>query len=204
MTDDLHSRLVAFLKITLPLAALALLSTLFLFSRRIDPEAAIPYAEVDIAGRARAPRITAPAWAGVTDDGAALTVSADEARPGSDAQGATAQRMRAVLEMKGGGTAELTAQTGQIDALGRELRMAGDVVVATSTGWRVTTDALSAALDRTRVASPGAVAATGPAGSLTAGSMLLSPASRTGEYALAFYGGVRLIYLPPKTTADGP
>lgn len=204
MTDDLHSRLVAFLKITLPLAALALLSTLFLFSGRIDPDAAIPYAEVDIAERAREPRVTAPAWAGITGDGAALTITADEARPGSTAQGATAQGLRAVLDMKGGGTAELTAEVGQIDLAGQELRMSGHVVVTTSTGWRVTSDALTAAMDRTRLASPGAVAATGPAGRLTAGSMLLSPASGAGHYAMAFNGGVRLVYHPPKATADGP
>lgn len=204
MTDDLHSRLVAFLKITLPLAALALLSTLFLFSRRIDPDAAIPYAEVDIAERAREPRVTAPAWAGVTHDGAALTIAADEARPGGDAQGASAQGLRAVLDLKGGGTVRLTAQSGQIDAAGQELRMSGAVVITTTTGWRVTSDAMTAAMDRTRVASPGPVAATGPAGNLTAGSMLLSPASGPGDYAMDFNGGVRLIYLPPKATADGP
>ena len=34
--DNLHSRMVFWLKILLPILALAILSTLFLFSRRID------------------------------------------------------------------------------------------------------------------------------------------------------------------------
>ena len=51
--DNLHSRLVAILKVALPLIALALLSTLFLFSRKIDPEDAIPYATVDVEDRLR-------------------------------------------------------------------------------------------------------------------------------------------------------
>ena len=45
---DRHTRLVGWLKVALPLTALAILSTLFLVARRIDPEAALPYAEVDV------------------------------------------------------------------------------------------------------------------------------------------------------------
>ena len=48
---DLHSRLVTWAKVALPLAALAILSTLFLLADRIDPTAAIPYAD----GRCRRP-----------------------------------------------------------------------------------------------------------------------------------------------------
>lgn len=204
MTDSFHSRLVTFFKITLPLAALALLSTLFLLSRTIDPDAAIPYAEADLAERAREPRVTAPTWSGVTSDGSALTITATEVRPGTGAQGTTARQLRAVLDMPGGGTADLTARDGEIDDAARELRVSGDVVITTTTGWRVETDRLVSALDRTRMASPGPVAASGPAGDLTAGSMLLSPASRPGDYALHFYRGVRLVYLPPNAAVDGP
>ena len=57
---DGWSRLVAALKVLLPLAALAILSTLFLVSNRINPEDALPYADVDVEARLREPRITAP------------------------------------------------------------------------------------------------------------------------------------------------
>ncbi|MGB3251218.1 MAG: hypothetical protein WBB13_18855, partial [Tabrizicola sp.] len=70
---DRHTRLVGWLKVALPLTALAILSTLFLVARRIDPEAALPYAEVDVEDLAREPRMTAPTYAGTTEDGAALT-----------------------------------------------------------------------------------------------------------------------------------
>ena len=78
---DRHTRVVGWLKVALPPAALAILSTLFLVARRIDPEAALPYAEVDVEDLAREPRMTAPTYAGLTSDGAALTLSAKEARP---------------------------------------------------------------------------------------------------------------------------
>lgn len=204
MTDSYHSRLVGFLKITLPLGALALLSTLFLFSRSIDPEAALPFVEVDLADRLREPRVTEPAWAGVTDDGAALTVTAAEVRPRSGGGDATAKGLHAVLEMSGGGQAELRASAGVMDAGGNLLTLEGDVEITTTTGWRVASDRMLVATDRTHVESPGPVTAKGPAGDLTAGSMLLAPAARAGDYALGFNGGVRLIYLPPATASDGP
>ena len=57
---NLHSTVVAWLKVALALIALAMLSTLFLFSDKIDPSDAIPFAEVDIADRIREPRLTMP------------------------------------------------------------------------------------------------------------------------------------------------
>lgn len=204
MTDNFHSRLVGFLKITLPLAALALLSTLFLLSRQIDPDAAIPYAEVDIAERVREPRVTLPAWAGVTSDGAALTVAAEEARPAAQDGDATARGVRALLDLRRGGKAELVAAEGRIDRAASQLLLSGDVVISSTTGWRIATDRLAVALDRTRIEAPGAVTATGPAGDLTAGSMLLSATSVPGDYAMVFNGGVRLVYVAPEATAEGP
>ena len=96
--NDTHSRMVFLLKVILPLAALAILSTLFLISRTIDPSAAIPYATVDVADRIREPRMTAPAYAGVTADGASLTVTADQASPDTGA----ASALRAELKTPDG------------------------------------------------------------------------------------------------------
>jgi lipopolysaccharide export system protein LptC len=195
MADNLHSTIVAWLKVILPLAALGILSTLFLVARTIDPEDALPFAEVDIEDRLREPRLTMPTWAGVTEDGAALTVTADEARPSTAPDGrALAQRIQARLDMPDGQTATLQAGSGSLDAEAGVLAVAGGVVVTTSSGYRIETEAMNAALDRTRLESGTTVAATGPLGSLTAGSMLMSRATGEPGYVLRFAGGVKLIY----------
>lgn len=196
--DNFHSTAVAWLKVALPLAALGILSTLFLVSRTVDPEAAIPNAEVDIAERVREPRLTMPTWAGMTEDGAALTVTADEARPdGGGDTGASAQALHATLDMPDGGRVELVADRGQMQPDGSEMTVSGDVVVTTSSGYRVTTDALSAQMNRTGLSSDSTVIATGPIGRLTAGAMRLSEAEgNAGTYVLVFNGGVRLVYVP--------
>ena len=51
MKGDRHSRVVSWLKVLFPLIALALLSTLFLLSRAIDPGQAIPFAEKEVQDR---------------------------------------------------------------------------------------------------------------------------------------------------------
>ena len=45
---DRYSRMIVWLKVLLPLMALALLSTLFLLSRNVDPLASIPFAQAEI------------------------------------------------------------------------------------------------------------------------------------------------------------
>lgn len=198
--DNIHSTLVAWLKIVLPLVALGILSTLFLVSRTINPEDAIPFAEVDVEERAREPRLTLPVWAGVTDDGAALTISADEARPNPQGESrvATATAMRAALDTPDGGKAEIRAEAGRLDQGAGLLTLEGGVTVTTSTGWQVTSQALTARLDRTGVESAGPISALGPAGRLEAARMEISAdPARPGGYLMVFNGGVRLIYQPP-------
>lgn len=193
--DNLHSRLVFWLKIVLPLAALALLATLFLFGRTIRPEDAIPYASTAITDRVKEPRVTAPVFAGMTADGAALTIKAAEARPGvagSDNAG-SAREMSALIEMPGGSTATMTAGMARMDQAAKQAILTGGVNLASSTGYTVTTAGVSVALNQTDVTSLGPVAAKGPAGTITAQGMHLGQ-EPSGGYVLDFTGGVTLIY----------
>ena len=196
--DNFHSTVVAWLKVALPLVALAILSTLFLVSRTIDPSDAIPFAEVDIEDRVREPRLTNPTWAGVTDDGAALTIAAEEARPERDGNsGASATRIMAELQTPDGGTTNIVAARGVLDTVTRSFRVDGGVRISTSTGYELETGSLTAALDRTSLISDGEVRGTGSAGQITAGRMEVTQESDGSDrYLLVFKNGVRLLYLP--------
>ena len=194
---DRHSRLVGWLKVALPLSALALLSTLFLLADRIDPNAAIRYAEVDVEDLAREPRMTAPTYAGTTEDGAALTLSASEARPEADGAPAKAAGLRLELATPDGGRMDLLAAEAVMEDAARQVLMSGGVTLTTSSGYRLETAEVAAKLDRTGLESRAPVVATGPAGEIRAESMVLSQDNRTpGAYVLVFKGGVRLVYQP--------
>ena len=194
---DIHTRLIGWLKIILPLAALAILSTLFLVARTIDP---IPYADVNVDERLAQPRMTAPAYAGVTDDGAALTITADEARPeGGTPDASTAKALAGSLETPDGGRTELQAAAGYVDNAARLITLSGGVDISSSTGWQIKTDELHAAMDHTDIEAPSFVTATGPAGRVTADTMRLSQDNESPDrYLLVFNGAVKLIYLPAK------
>lgn len=190
--NDTHSRMVFLLKVILPLAALAILSTLFLISRTIDPSAAIPYATVDVADRIREPRMTAPAYAGVTADGAALTVTADQASPDTGA----ASALRAELKTPDGASTSFNAANGLLDPQAQMLTLSDGVQITTSTGFVISTQSLISALNHTEVTSDTTITATGPLGAITAGSMALTQTD--GAYVLRFKNRVKLIYQPPK------
>jgi lipopolysaccharide export system protein LptC len=194
---DRHTQVVGWLKVALPLLALAVLATLFLLSDRIDPDAALPYAEVDVADRAREPRMTAPSYAGTTSDGGSLMLTAAEARPGEPDAPATAQAVVLDLTTPDGGRTEVRAADAAIDQADGRILLSGGVTASTGTGYRLETEEIIARLDRSGLESTGAVTATGPAGDLQAGGMVLSQDSRTpGAYLLVFNRGVRLVYQP--------
>lgn len=189
--------MVGWLKVALPLAALAILSTLFLIADRIDPEDALPYAEVDVEGLAREPRMTAPTYAGTTTDGAAVTLTADEARPEAEGAPASAAALRLELATPDGGRTELMAAAAVMDDATRQVFLSGGVTVTTSTGYRLETAEVAAKLDRSGLESRTPVRATGPAGEITADGMSLRQDNHTpGAYVLVFNGSVRLVYQP--------
>lgn len=191
----LRSRVVAWLRVLLPLAALALLSTLFMWSGRPDPESAIPFAEGDAESLDGPPHITAPTWSGVTPDGAQVSLSASSARPGG-ADGSTLAGMHLDWAGAGGLEAEATAPEA---AMTREaITLEGGVAVTLSSGWSLAAPRLSAARDRSEIVAGGGVEVEAPFGRITAGQARLhrpDPAETGGE-VLDFTGGVRLIYQP--------
>lgn len=196
-----YSRFVALAKVVLPLAAMALLATLFLFARRIDPDAAIPFAEVDVERFAREARLGAPEFSGVTGDGTVVSLSAAAARPVPEAPGrVTAEAMAVRLDVPDGSRIEMAAPAALVDAPGQRLDLTGGVDIETSTGYRVRAEGLTAGLGETALVSDGAVTAEGPPGRIEAGSMTLRRIPGEGgaadSYLLVFNGGVRLVYRP--------
>lgn len=193
-SENLHSRVVVILKITLPLVALAILSSLFLFSRPIDPEDAIPYAEVEIADRLAQPRMSEAGFSTVTSDGATLTLSAKRAAPQTG--GATVDGLTGRLVYDNGTVTEIEATTGVLDRQKANLVLSDGVRLTTSTGYTVDAESLTMGTDRSFLESGGPVSAAAPIGTLSAGGMRISRASSDAPYLLVFNKGVRLIYQP--------
>lgn len=191
-----RTRIVRWLRVLLPLAALAILSTLFLFSRHPEVDPRIPYAQVDAEQMARERRMVSPEYSGVTDDGAELSLRASEAAPATGNGSGSAREVR--LDWRRGGTlsADLTApEAGMDDGV---IGLRGGVRMTTSSGWRLDAPSLDVATDRSRISAAEGVEAEAPFGSIRADRMDLQPRGATGdgEAVLNFSGSVRLIYQP--------
>lgn len=193
---DVHTRLVSWLKILLPLAALGILSTLFLVSRTIDPSQTIPYADVDVDELARTQRIGAPSYSGMTQDGAAISFVAVSARPEGGPEGrVVALHPVTRLELPTGRVLELSAVEGYLDQQDRLAALDGGVVLETSDGWRLETQTATARLDASAMQTAGEVIGTAPMGEIRAGRAVLER-QEGGDYVLRFEGGVDLVYRP--------
>ncbi|MCK0168539.1 LPS export ABC transporter periplasmic protein LptC [Jannaschia sp. S6380] len=192
-----HTRLVRLAKLLLPVAALALLSTIFLLARKVNPDDAIPFAEVDVSERAREQQLTMPRFTGVSTDGTTYDLSARTARPDADdPRRMTVDAMRLILDDGLGGTATVMSDSGQVDTAARTVMLDGDVRIETSSGYRLETGRLQGSLGRLEVVAPGEVTGDGPLGRLRAGAMTLDEGPE-GAGRLLFTGGVDLLYVPP-------
>ncbi len=197
--DNLHSRVVGVLKVALPLAALGILSTLFLLSGKINPEDAIPYAEVDVADRLRTPRMTDAGFAGVTADGASLMLTAADAKPADATGGAGARLVLGTLETSDGAKTELAAAAIDVDSAAHMIELSAGVELRSSAGLVISTNGLGIATDKTFAQTRGQVTAIGALGQLTADEMQLTAQDGvTNSYQLVFKGNVRLLYQPER------
>ncbi len=190
--DNLYSKFVGFLKITLPLAALALMSTVFLFARAPTQDSAVPYAEIEEI--AREPRLSGAQVSGVADDGSVIQLTAETARPLGDVL--LVETMFASIDVVNGIHIDIRAGRGEINNATRIARLTGLARIETSNGYEMETAGITANLITGQITSDGALEIQAPFGSLTAGQMIIETPEGMGGQVMLFQNGVRLVYTP--------
>lgn len=193
--DNLYSKAVVWVKITLPLVAIALLSSLFLLSGAPDPDAALPYAEVDIDQITREQRVSQPRFAGVMGDGQEIVLTADAVSADADDTNAIhAQAIDGRMDLSGDEFLTIQAAFGDIDMAAQMATFHENVVLQSSMGYRIQSETMVMALDVFNMRSPTPIHVTGPGIDVTADTMQI--AGPDGETILHFNGSVRVLYEP--------
>lgn len=191
----IRSRIVALLRVILPLAALALLSVLFLLGGKPDPDATIPYADVDPREVAERQMATSATYSGVTTDGAHLNITGAQVVPGAAEGQGMASTVRMTLRAKDGRAADISAGHAAVE--GDLMLLQEGVRMTTADGWVVTAPEFHASRSLGTLSADAEVNARAPFGDLTAQRMELRPLGEgTGDHVLDLSGGVRLIYQP--------
>ncbi|MEP2029308.1 MAG: LPS export ABC transporter periplasmic protein LptC [Paracoccaceae bacterium] len=194
---DRYSRMVAWLKVILPLTALGLLSTTFLLSRSVNPNSTIPFAETEIEDRLRSQRVSGPIYSGITDSGDQISVMASVVRPALGKNGQSkADDVDAQIDLLQGGQINLTANTAVMESDQDTVVFRGDVVITNSQGYEVRTEHLRTLISRIEAETEGTLDADGPLGVIKAGKMRLQSDEASGNVQMVFTNGVKLIYDP--------
>lgn len=189
--DHLRSQIVRFLKVGLPLAALALMSTVFLLAKAPVTDGEIPYA--DIAEIAQEPRVSGAQVTGVASDGSVIEINADKAQP--EGRVIRIEGLSADIQSVEGTEIRLRAGEGEIDNDDQIARLFGLARIETSNGYEMETSGLTANLDTGRIESDGALEIQSPFGELTAGRLVIETDGPDGQRML-FEDGVHLLYHP--------
>ncbi len=194
--DNLHTRFVTMSKVLLPLLAVTLLSTLFLFARRPIGESEIPYAQIE--EMAQGQRMTAPNYAGVTRDGIAVTLSAESMKPTpGQTESGVITGIRATLDAPDGTKVLVSAGQGQIDGAAKTAVLTGLARIETNSGFVMETSGVSADLGTGVLESLGPLEVRAPFGQVTANHVILRTDPEGQNQQMVFNGGIRLLYLPP-------
>ena len=193
-----YSRFITWVKIILPVLALAMLSSLVLFSKRIDPEQAIPFAESDVENLAKNQSIGSPTFSTMTENGAAISISALSVLPNAaNPDMAFATSITAQIEGGGVDWAELKAENAEIDTSAQYADFEGNVQIETATNYVLRTQNLHTKFDKVDLSAPNKISITGDNFSLVAGSMNITEIENSDEnHLIVFKQGVKMVYQP--------
>ncbi|MGP6089041.1 LPS export ABC transporter periplasmic protein LptC [Antarctobacter jejuensis] len=194
--DGLYSRVIAWLKILLPLAALTMLSTLFLLSRSTEPLQSMPFVEA-LQKSATGQQVSAPYFAGTTNSGDVLTMTARTARPDLEG-GISADDLAARMRLTDGSEITLDAALAKLRDGQQTAHLSGGVRIESSQGYIMTTDEMISHFDAVSAESLGPVQGQGPLGTFEAGRMHITSTEAGDDVQMVFSGGVKLVYQPPK------
>ncbi len=192
--DTGYSQFVRWAKVILPLVALSLLATLFLFAERTSGPEGFPLARLD--ELVRDPKLTEPRFSGMFGDRSSIEVSARSVRPSAEpawdmevegislAVTADENRMTVV-----GGLALISGQRQKLDVRGLSRLSVNDQ-------YSIETLGLSFDLPKGTLTSTERLEARTPFGALEAGKMHVSVDTDQQSFRLEFTGGVELVYTP--------
>ena len=185
----------------MPIIAVILLSSIFLFEKRntLKPDAlSVTSNIIDLI---KNQKIINPKFSGLTNFGDSFILKAFEAMPDTP-KPEKIKLTEPNLEfdaLRGIGFV-VNSKKGSINFTKQSVRLNGNVFIETTNGYKVFTENIKISLKHGNLIAPNKVQAYGPHGKVFAGSMKIFRDIDTGAHHangnLRFYNGVRLIYLP--------
>ncbi len=204
--SELHTRIVALLKIGFPILAIGMLMSVFVLGPSEEDGAEIFFSEADVDQLGQGLQITNPTFTGKTESGDSFIFKADLVEPdAAPPTRATITRLRGEIDFGTGTTLSVSSEGGELEIPDQILDLAGSVRLATPDGHDLAADQLSINLADGVLTGRGQVRGTGPMGRITSETLEVRPSAPGSETRLFSFGnGVRLVYDPPAPAAESP
>jgi lipopolysaccharide export system protein LptC len=196
--DDSYSFFIAWVKTLLPIVALGMLSTIFLFSGKVDVTQSLPYAELNVEDIIREQRITEPYFTGISEGGIEFALSAAYATPNASQPSIlNVSKLRVEFKTPQGNTAEITAGLGEMNTETKNAKISQGVNLASKLNFWITTETLDIDFNDSYASTNGPFKGVFSLGSIESGNMVLKMI--TGDQQIIFTNGVRMLYNPKVT-----
>ena len=192
---DSYSAFVVWVKTLLPIVALGMLSTIFLFSGKVDVTQSLPYAKFNIAEIIREQRITKPYFSGVSNNGTEIILSA--AYASSDIKNVdilSITELSVTLTSQNAKTIRITAGRGILNSALQKAVISEDVHLTTVLGFWLKTNNLTVDLKQGIVTADNVIQGVTGLGTIDAGKVVIQMIAK--DQQIIFTNGVRLIYYP--------
>ncbi len=197
-----YTRFVYLVKTILPLIAIGLLATVFLFTKERTLEGGLEFSKADFVALESGMRVTKPRFSGSNADGDVYYFSAELLLP--DAPAPTkllASGLSGEIRLFDGLTIEIAAKEAEIDLETRNIRLFEGTDLTFSNGLRARSDKIFADMDAGTLTSSGPIRATSPMGEIEAGNLRITTVRQGAEEnrMIWFENGVRLTFTVQET-----
>jgi lipopolysaccharide export system protein LptC len=194
-----YSKFVGLLKVLLPIAALGILSTLFLLPDNRSAIRGIDKVSEEILELAASSGIGRPRFNGTTPGGASLEMWAKRIRPINEEKTITqATKIRARLEVDKFTGATATAGSGIVNTKTEIMLLSDGFVANTFSGYHFKTSGVTVVVATATATTTGPVFVSGSFGTIEADRASLREIETEDgvNYVVDFNGSVKLIYAP--------
>lgn len=196
--------MVKLAKIALPLVAVGLFASLFVYSKTNEIRDGLIFADEELRKLASEAKITNPQFSGVTSAGDAFSVSATIAQPDAPKPGRIdLENPSTTINFASGVDLDASAGTGSLNINTNIAELHERVTLRTSNGYQAEAGTIVMNFRTGNVDGTGSVRAQGPIGTIEAGELHLiqnlDENPRGGNAVLIFKNDVKMLYKPGGT-----
>lgn len=188
-----YSRFVALMKILLPLIALAVLGTVFLFTSKNTIKSGLSFSRSDMAALEAGNFIRNPQIDGQTPNGTLFYLTADEIKPQADNSNRLAvTSLKGMFDFSTGGSVHISANMAMMDAQAQTITFTTGGKVESADGTVAEVQTLFVNLITGEIRGTG-IEANGPLGHISADDFRID-SKQNENHVLWFENNVRMLY----------